>query len=82
MAELDAPSRPSRRCSPASGDPSTLETELVKASELLRCAAASAYESGDRLKGTDRDLAFSVFHLVEMARRAVDRSLAGVEIRS
>jgi len=82
MAEFDPPSRPTSRCLPASTDPSTLETELVKASELLRCAAASAYESGDRLRGSDRDLAFSVFHLVEMARDAVDRSLAGVETRS
>lgn len=82
MAEFDPPSRPTSRCLPASGNPSTLETELIKASELLRCAAASAYESGDRMKGSDRDLAFSVFHLVETARDAVDRSLAGVETRS
>lgn len=81
MAEFDAPSQPDQHPLSASGDPSALETELVKASELLRCAAATAYESGDRLIGSDRDLAFSVFHLVEMARKAVDWSLARVEAR-
>jgi hypothetical protein len=81
MTQHNPPFQPDHFHLPASGDPSALETELGRASDLLRCAAATAYESGDRLKGADRDLAFSVFHLVEMARKAVDQSLAGFEAR-
>ncbi len=59
----------------------TLEQSLLHISELLRCAAATAYESGDSLNGPKRDLAFSVVHLIGMARTELDRSLAGVEAR-
>jgi hypothetical protein len=62
-------------------DPSvpSLEESLLHISELLRCAAA--YESGDSLNGPKRDLAFSVVHLIGMARRELDRSLERVEPR-
>jgi hypothetical protein len=63
-------------------DPADLESSLVRASELLRCASATAYENGDNLTGSHRDLAFSVMHLIEMARAMVDRSLVCVEARS
>ncbi|WP_375538568.1 DUF6124 family protein, partial [Pseudomonas chlororaphis] len=43
--------------------------------DLLRCAAASAYEAADHLRGTRRDLAFSVVHMIDMAKALVDRSL-------
>lgn len=43
---------------------------------MLRCAAASAYESADNLKGNSRDMAFSVMHMINMARALLDRSLA------
>lgn len=43
---------------------------------MLRCAAASAYESADNLKGNPRDMAFSVMHMINMARALLDRSLA------
>lgn len=58
-----------------------LEENLSRASDLLRCAAATAYESSDQLSGQKRDLAFSVMHLVEMAQVLVERSLEGVEAR-
>ncbi|MBP0940840.1 DUF3077 domain-containing protein [Pseudomonas alliivorans] len=58
----------------------TLEQSLNYAAELLCCAAATAYESGDRLSGTDRQLAFAVVHLVELAKTVIDRSLSGIEI--
>ncbi|MFK7702816.1 DUF6124 family protein [Pseudomonas caspiana] len=53
----------------------TQEQALTHASELLRCAMATAYECGDSLTGSKRDLAFSVVHLVEMAKAMVERSL-------
>jgi len=59
----------------------SLEESLLHVSELLRCAAATAYESGDSLNGPKRDLAFSVVHLIGMARSELDRSLASVESR-
>ncbi|MFJ4143608.1 DUF6124 family protein [Pseudomonas sp. NPDC089734] len=59
----------------------TLEQSLCYASELLSCAAATAYESSDRLSGTHRHLALSVVHLVELAKTVVDRSLNGIEVR-
>ncbi|MCQ2999192.1 DUF3077 domain-containing protein [Pseudomonas syringae] len=58
-----------------------LEENLSRASDLLRCAAATAYESSDQLSGRKRDLAFSVMHLVEMAQALVQRSLEGVEAK-
>ncbi|VVO42023.1 hypothetical protein PS833_05943 [Pseudomonas fluorescens] len=51
------------------------EEALVHASDLLRCAAATAYESGNNLQGTNRHLAFSTVHMIDMARALVDRSL-------
>ncbi|WP_347901086.1 DUF3077 domain-containing protein [Pseudomonas purpurea] len=53
------------------------EEALVHASDLLRCAAATAYESADNLRGASRDLAFSVVHMIDMAKAMVDRSLEG-----
>lgn len=47
--------------------PINLEANLLRASELLRCAAATAYESSDQLNGQQRDLACSVMHLVQIA---------------
>jgi hypothetical protein len=45
------------------------------AHELLRCAAATAYESADNLTGSQRDHALSVVHLIEMAQTKVDAAL-------
>lgn len=51
------------------------EEALVRASDLLRCAAATAYESANHLHGSIRDLAFSTVHMIDMAKALLDRSL-------
>ncbi|MEE4076378.1 DUF3077 domain-containing protein [Pseudomonas viridiflava] len=53
----------------------SLEETLIQVSDILRCASAAAYESGDALNGAKRDLAFSVVHLIDIARARLDRSL-------
>ena len=52
-----------------------LEAALAQASDLLRCAGASASEAGNGLSGHTRDLVLSVMHLVELAKGYVDKSL-------
>ena len=52
---------------------------LAHAADLLRCAAATAYESADHLIGKKRDLAFSVVHLIDLARGEVEKSLDKLE---
>ncbi|MFK3972435.1 DUF6124 family protein [Pseudomonas sp. NPDC087358] len=59
----------------------SLEESLAHVSGLLRCATASACESAENLTGVKRDLAFSVVHLIDMARAVVDRSLDQIDIR-
>jgi len=56
------------------------EEALVHASDLLRCAAATASESASHLQGANRDLAFSAVHMIDMARALLDRSLEGYSI--
>ncbi|WP_285416194.1 DUF3077 domain-containing protein [Pseudomonas sp. efr-133-TYG-5] len=51
------------------------EESLVHASDLLRCAAATAFKAADNLQGVNRDLAFSAVHMVDMARAMVDHAL-------
>ncbi|QHF45632.1 hypothetical protein PspS35_18205 [Pseudomonas sp. S35] len=51
------------------------EEALVHASDLLRSAAATAYESANSQQGNQRDLAFSVVFLIDMAKAMVERSL-------
>ena len=51
------------------------EEALVRASELLRSAAATAYDSANCAPGNSRDLALSVVHLLDMAKVMVERSL-------
>lgn len=53
----------------------TTEESLNHIFDLLQCAAVTAYENGDRLKGTDRHLAFSVVHLIELAKTRIDEHL-------
>ncbi|MCP1496878.1 hypothetical protein J2Y86_001585 [Pseudomonas migulae] len=53
------------------------EEALVRASDLLRCAAATASESANNLHGVHRDLAFSTVHMIDMAKALLDRSLDG-----
>ncbi|KPA90432.1 MULTISPECIES: DUF6124 family protein [Pseudomonas] len=51
------------------------EEAMIYASDLLRCAAATAYEAADALQGSSRDLAFSVVHMIDMAKAMVDRAM-------
>jgi hypothetical protein len=53
------------------------EEALVRASDLMRCAAATACESANHLHGTHRHLAFSTVHMIDMAKALLDRSLDG-----
>ncbi|CDF94671.1 MULTISPECIES: DUF3077 domain-containing protein [unclassified Pseudomonas] len=57
------------------------EEALVHACDLLRCAAATAHESANRLQGSNRDLAFSVVHMIDLAKVMLDRSLDGYPTR-
>lgn len=51
------------------------EEAMIHASDLLRSAAATAYESASSHQGNHRDLAFSVVYLIDMAKAMVERSL-------
>lgn len=55
--------------------PHNREEKLLRASDLLRCAAAAAYESADQLSGTKRDLSLAVVYLIDMAKALLDDSL-------
>lgn len=55
----------------------TVEQLLCEADELLRCAKATAFESADNQRGDQRDHAFAVVHLIEMARGKLDAVLVG-----
>ncbi|HXQ99416.1 MAG TPA: DUF3077 domain-containing protein [Pseudomonas sp.] len=59
----------------------SLEESLAHVSGLLRCALATACESAENHTGVKRDLAFSVVHLIDMAKTVVDRSLDQIEPR-
>ena len=58
-----------------------LEDALIQVSDILRCASAAAHETGDALSGAKRDLAFSVVHLIDIARTRLDHSLEDVASR-
>ena len=58
------------------------EEALVHASDLLRSAAATAYESACGHQGNQRDLAFSVVYLIDMAKAMVERSLQAPEAQA
>ena len=62
----------------AIADSVNFEAALAQASDLLRCARASASEAGNGLSGLPRDLVLSVAHLVELAKAYVDKSLDGL----
>jgi hypothetical protein len=50
-----------------------LEAQLTDASDLLRCASATAYECGEGLKGQQRDLAMASRHLIVQAQAVIDQ---------
>ncbi|BAQ81908.1 DUF6124 family protein [Pseudomonas sp. St29] len=51
------------------------EEAMIHASDLLRCAAATAYDAANHLQGANRDLAFSVVHMIDLAKALVDKCL-------
>lgn len=51
------------------------EEILIEASEYLRVAVATAYESADNLHGSQRDHAQAVVRLIEMSKVLVDAAL-------
>jgi hypothetical protein len=58
-----------------------LEEALLHISDLLKCAVAVAYEAGDNLSGSKRDLVFSVMHMITSARKDLEQTLASIEMR-
>lgn len=57
----------------------SLEDSLARLSDLLRCASATAHESGSKLKGTKQGLALSTLYLIDMARVELKNSLQRLE---
>ncbi|MNS76591.1 hypothetical protein D3C72_1101430 [compost metagenome] len=55
-------------------DVSFEDTQLYVA-DLLRCASVTAYQCGDQLKGADRAMVYSIWHLLEIAKAMVDHSI-------
>ncbi|KIH82642.1 DUF6124 family protein [Pseudomonas batumici] len=53
-------------------DDLNVEEAMIHASDLLRCAAAAAYEAAN---GANRDLGFSVVYMIDMAKALVDRAV-------
>ncbi|MET0776777.1 MAG: hypothetical protein ABWZ65_15025 [Pseudomonas mandelii] len=53
----------------------SFEDAQLYLADLLRCASVSAYQCGEHLKGADRAMVFSVWHLLEIAKAMVDRSI-------
>lgn len=60
-------------------DSANLQAALSCASDLLRCAARSANEVSNALKGVQRDLALQIINRVEKARQHIENSLAGLK---
>ncbi|PMZ70985.1 DUF6124 family protein [Pseudomonas sp. FW305-70] len=57
-----------------SKDVSFEDTQLYVA-DLLRCASVTAYQCGEQLKGADRAMVYSIWHLLEIAKAMVDHSI-------
>ena len=72
------PVRIAGSCTYAIPNSVNLEAALAQASDLLRCAGASASEAGNGLSGHQRHLVLSLVHLAELAQAYVDKSLDSV----
>ena len=53
----------------------SFEDAIASISSLLRCAATTATETAEGLKGTRRDMACSTAHLIDMARTLAERAM-------
>ncbi|MBV4476557.1 hypothetical protein N8H74_09010 [Pseudomonas sp. B2M1-30] len=62
-------------------DEVTLEDAQLYIADLLRCASVTAHQCGDHLDGADRAMVFSVWHLLEIAKAMVDRSIDCLHIK-
>ena len=60
----------------------SFEDAIASISSLLRCAATTATETAEGLKGTQRDMACSTAHLIDMARTLADRALDCLQPKS
>ncbi|AVX25297.1 MULTISPECIES: DUF6124 family protein [Pseudomonas] len=58
--------------------PSSLEETLIRVSDLMRCASATAHEASDQLNGQGRDLTLTVVYLLDMAQTLLEPSIAGI----
>ncbi|MBC3209760.1 MULTISPECIES: hypothetical protein [unclassified Pseudomonas] len=59
----------------------SLEDAQLYVADLLRCASVTVHQCGDHLGGEDRAMVFSVWHLLEMAKAMVDRSIDCLEMK-
>ena len=62
--------------------PHTHEETLLRISDILRCAAAIAYEFGDQESGRKRDLPHAALYLIDMAKALADDLLMRIEAHS
>ncbi|AZE79105.1 DUF6124 family protein [Pseudomonas synxantha] len=60
----------------------SFEDAIACISSLLRCATTTATETAEGLKGTQRDMACSTTHLIDMARTLADRALDCLQPKS
>ncbi|WP_414706077.1 DUF6124 family protein [Pseudomonas syringae group genomosp. 3] len=63
---------------PTPDPPSDLEETLVRVSDLMRCASATAHEASDQLNGQGRDLTLTVIYLLDIAQAVIEPSIASV----
>lgn len=59
--------------------PHTCEETLLRISDVLRCAAAIAYESADQQSGTKRALPHAALYLIDMAKALADELLNQID---
>lgn len=59
--------------------PHTIEETLIRIFEILRCAAAVVYESGDQYSGSKRDLPFAAMYLIDMAKALANELLSQLQ---
>ena len=61
--------------------PHSFEETLIRIFEILRCAAAVVYESGDQHCGSKRDLPFAAMYLIDMAKALTNELLSQLQVQ-
>lgn len=69
------PDPPITTLAPICNHENCYECLLGHASDLLRCASATVYESGESMQGQSRDLAMAGTHLISQAKAVIDQVL-------